>query len=267
MIKLIVSDLDGTLLNSQKQLPNNFHKLIHNLSEHNIKFIAASGRPVYTLKHNFKEISNKISYIGDNGGVIDLNSGVNVITPICNSLVKKVIKHYRDINIPGLHIILCGANCAYVESTDTTFNSEVDIYYINKKVVENIESVNDDIVKITFYSNNDIESITYNYFSPLFSKELNLAISGSVWLDIMANEVNKGEALKKLQEKLCILPQETIVFGDYYNDIEMFKRASYSFAMANSPSDVKCHATEVIGSNDEDSVVKKIEEFLQTHIY
>ena len=267
MIKLIVSDLDGTLLNTKKQLPHDFDILLKELYSHNIKFIAASGRPVYTLKHNFSKVKEPISFIGDNGGVVNMANNINIANPIDKSLVLDVIKRFREINNPNLHIVLCAPNCAYIETTDKTINDEIDVYYVNKNIVDNVEEVKDEIVKITFYSEHHIEKITAEHFEPYFNDKLQLAVAGSVWLDIMAKGINKGTALKEVQKKFCISPEETMVFGDYFNDIEMFENAKYSFAMKDAPEGVKAYAKEVIGSNDDDSVSKTIREFLKKHIY
>lgn len=267
MIKLIVSDLDGTLLNNEKHLPRDFETLLKKLSSHNIKFIAASGRPIYTLKENFSKYNDRILFIGDNGGVVEVSSSSRVVNLIDKALVLDVIKKFREIHNPNLHIVLCTPDCAYVETSDEGTNKEIDIYYINKEVVENVEAYADKVVKITFYEKENIETITAKHFKPYFDDTLHLAIAGSVWLDIMAKGTNKGIALKELQEKLCILPQETMVFGDYFNDIEMFEHASYSYAMQDAPDAVKAAAKFVIGSNEENAVVNEINSFIDKYLF
>ena len=75
-------------------------------------------------------------------------------------------------------------------------------------------------------------------------------------MDCMASEVNKGEAVKTLQESLGIAPEETMAFGDQLNDLEMIRQAYYSFAVANARPEVKAEARFEADSNMNDGVLK-----------
>ena len=83
-----------------------------------------------------------------------------------------------------------------------------------------------------------------------------MTISGDMWLDCMATGVNKGAAVKLLQESLEIAPEETIAFGDQLNDIEMLGRAYYSFAIGNARPEVKEAARFEADTNVRDGVLK-----------
>lgn len=74
----------------------------------------------------------------------------------------------------------------------------------------------------------------------------------------MVKDVNKGVAVERIQKYYGIKPEETMVFGDYYNDIEMFKRGFYSFAMKHAPDEVKRYANFVAESNANDGVAQEI---------
>ena len=91
-------------------------------------------------------------------------------------------------------------------------------------------------------------------------ESLNLVTSGEGCMDTGIYGVNKGTAVAALQEMWGITPEETMVFGDQYNDVDMFDKAHYSFAMEGAVEGVKKKARFIAGSNNEGGVVKAIRE-------
>lgn len=83
-----------------------------------------------------------------------------------------------------------------------------------------------------------------------------------MWMDCMAQGVNKGQAVKRLQESLEIRPEETMAFGDQLNDIEMLQQAYYSFAVANAREEVRKLARFQADSNKNDGVLKVLKQLL-----
>lgn len=257
MIKLIATDLDGTLLDENCDLPKDFELVLKDLTiKHKIKFAAASGRPYNSLKEDFKNLTNHIIFIADNGALIIDNNTIINKTFIKPNLAKSLISHYRKINKGNLHIILSCKDCAYIESKNEKFIKEMEKYYYKKEFVNNIEDVTDDILKITFCDFNNIKETAENHFKPVFENDLQLSFSGSIWLDITDNHTTKGIGLKKIQEKYAITIGETMAFGDYYNDITLFEKAYYSYAMDNASDFIKSKAKFVAPSNIENGVTK-----------
>lgn len=257
MIKLVATDLDGTLLDENGLLPKNFDKLLNNLiSNHNIKFIAASGRPYNSLKEDFKGLTNNLILVCDNGAlIIDCNNIIhtNYIEP---KLVKSLISHYRKINKGNLDVILSCNECAYIESTNERFITEMEKYYYKKQVVNNIEDITDKVLKITFCDFENIKETCENHFNPIFENDLNLSFSGAIWLDITDKHTSKGTGIKKIQEKYAITNGETMAFGDYYNDITLFEKAYFSYAMDNASDFIKSKAKFVAPSNIDNGVIQ-----------
>ena len=91
---------------------------------------------------------------------------------------------------------------------------------------------------------------------PKWGSKLKVVTAGREWLDIMERGVNKGAALKEIQESLGILPEETMAFGDNLNDIELLERAKYSYAIGNAREEVKEAANYVADTNVNDGVLK-----------
>ena len=95
-----------------------------------------------------------------------------------------------------------------------------------------------------------------------FKDILQIACAGDVWLDCMAKNVNKGHAVKVIQDSLGIKPEETMAFGDQLNDIEMLQQAYYSFAVANARDEVKKAARFQADSNVNQGVLKIMQNLL-----
>ena len=106
-----------------------------------------------------------------------------------------------------------------------------------------------------------IRDSSYTYYND-YKEKLQVSVSGQIWLDITDKGVNKGLAINKLQELLNIKHEETMVFGDYLNDLEMMESAYHSYAMENAHDDLKKVARFRAKKNTENGVVEKIKEVL-----
>jgi hypothetical protein len=105
------------------------------------------------------------------------------------------------------------------------------------------------VLKIAIYHFDSSEAFIYPVIQHLKDNYL-LKISGQNWLDISDEKANKGNALREVQKRLNVTKEETMVFGDYHNDIEMLQEADFSFAMKNAHKDIKKLANYTTESND-----------------
>ncbi|NME84396.1 HAD family hydrolase [Clostridium sp. SM-530-WT-3G] len=256
MIKLIVTDMDGTLLDENGLLPDGFAEILDCLKNKNIKFVVASGRPYYTLKTNFGSMSRYLSFICENGSLVIDNNKTIYKSIIAPALVNEIIE--TSNNIEGNAIILCAENCAYTNASSEEHLNEIKKYYTNLEVVNDLSKISDDIIKISICNlHNSLDNLN-NIFKPKFQGKLHVVGSGSIWIDISNNGVNKGVALKSLMKTYNISKEETIAFGDYYNDIEMLSSCEYSFVMENAPEDMKQYGKYIAESNINHGVLKAI---------
>lgn len=259
MIKLIASDMDGSLLDEEGKLPKDFFQILNKLEEKNIKFVVASGRQYHTLYNNLNKKDN-IVYIAENGTYI-VYSGQEIYS---NTLkwenVLKVIKETRKIK--DIKLILCGKKAAYYEENSPKFTRELKKYYHSNKMVDDLTTVKDDILKIAVCDFRGSEKNSFKLLASHFNKEFTTAVSGEIWMDFMNKGVNKGVAIEKIQKKFDVKYDNTMVFGDYYNDLEMLQSAYYSYAMENAPEDLKEYARFVAKSNKDNGVIQKIKEVI-----
>ncbi|AVR47021.1 HAD family hydrolase [Christiangramia fulva] len=257
MIKLIVTDMDGTLLNDKHQLPPGFWEAEKKLTDNGILFSIASGRQFYNLEMTVERIKDRTMFFAENGTYVYHKGKELYVNPLEREAAMGFIKMGRKLEHTNL--VLCGKESAYVESDDKEFIAEVSQFYERLKIVKDLTNVNDTILKVTLCNFNGVEDNTYPHFVN-YTDRYKVAVAAKVYIDITALDANKGNAIKGVQQELGISPDETLVFGDYLNDLEMMKVATHSYAMKNAHRDIKDvskHITEF--DNNENGVLKTIE--------
>ncbi|WMI81495.1 HAD family hydrolase [Anaerotignum sp. MB30-C6] len=257
MIKLIVSDMDGTLLNDKKSIDPEIYKLLPRLHENGIRFVVASGRQYPSLKKHFDEHMEDVVVIAENGAFVVDNGKELVVEP----MDKEEVEHCLDkiFSLKGIEPLLCAKYCTYTRSPELLELLSSPLFHYEMRLVDDLYQVKEDIIKVSMISHEGESAETcYNNLRPLLDDELGLVISGDTCLDTGLNGVTKGTAVGALQKMWGITPEETVVFGDQYNDVEMFKQAYHSYAMEGASDGVKKFARFQAGSNNKGGVVKAI---------
>jgi len=260
MIKLIASDMDGTLLDKNGNLPKDFFEVLEALKKRNIKFVAASGRPYITLKANFKPISDELYFICDNGAYIVENAEICSISIIDKEKTRLVIEACSKI--PDIHVLLCGLKSFYHLQLPDVFASEINKYYLNTTIVSDLLNIDDEIFKITVCDSLISSENSFKILDPIFNDKLLLVPSGMHWLDITNIGITKGAALEEIQKRDNISFDETMVFGDYFNDVSMLSKAHYSFVMENALDEMKQYGNYLAKSNNDNGVMDAIKQYV-----
>lgn len=235
MIKLIVCDMDGTLLDDNHQLPFDFFEVEEQLQQKGIVFAVASGRQYYNLYKTLQPISDRLLILADNGTIVKQAGEKLFVNPLDPKTANLFIKIAR--NIPDTYTVLCGENAAYIENSDFNFIETIKHFFEKIEIVTDLTKVTDVLLKVSICDFKDVSVNSYPYFTEYLS-DYKIAISSSMWLDITHTNANKGVALAFIQQRLGILPEETMVFGDMQNDLEMIDQAGHSYAMKNAHPDV-----------------------------
>jgi Cof subfamily protein (haloacid dehalogenase superfamily) len=263
-IKLIVSDMDGTLLNEKNEVSLRFFQQFEKLKKHNIHFVAASGRQYQSILSKLEPIKNEISIIGENGGIMQHADETKVLLKLTDGDVQHCIALLRLIK--DCFIVLCGRKSAYIETSNTEFITQLNSYYSEVEKVDDLTQVtDDDFVKIAVYHFDSSEAYLYPQVQNLMDK-YQVVVSSQNWLDISHSEANKAYALKIIQQDLDITLNETMVFGDYNNDIGMLKLARFSFAMKNAHPNVLQIANYQTKSNTEEGVEYILDKLLKSKL-
>jgi hypothetical protein len=264
-VKLVVSDMDGTLLNPSGEVSLLFFDLFKKLQKQQVLFCAASGRQYDSIIEKLAPIKEEIYVIAENGGVAKKGNEILLLNAIETSKVTDILPILR--NIKDTHIVLCTKDKAFVESRDNRFINLFQEYYPSYSQVDDLLEIAKahPILKIAIYHAISSETVIYPKIEHLKTAYL-LKISGQNWLDISTHGVHKGNALKEVQRLLNISKEETMVFGDYHNDMEMFQEAGFSFAMENAHNDLKEIAKYVTKSNTNFGVEYMLEKLIQAKI-
>jgi len=247
-IKMVVTDMDGTLLNSEHQVSPRFFEQFQELKKRNIHFVAASGRQYNSIIDKLDPIKEDIIVIAENGGFAVQNGQELLSNPLPSVWKNKVLDLLDGLD--GIHPVLCGKNNAYLLGTSSEFINKLKEYYTAFDVLEDLKDFEGEVMKIAIYHFKSSEKYIYPTIKHL-ENELKVKVSGKNWVDVSDRNAHKGFALRKLQEKFNIGPNETMVFGDYNNDLEMLALADYSFAMENAHPNVKQVANYTTKSNDD----------------
>ena len=292
-IRLVAVDMDGTLLDDEKNFPPGLDELLDRLEERGVVFVPASGRQVWTLIDMFPERVG-MTFIGENGAVVMRDGEEISSSPLDLGTVRRCVElvrhHVRQGAFFAAHpdvqdgksqdqeaaqwdggLVVCGKKSAYIERSDEPFLHAMLPYFARNQVVEDLLEVLDEIeggelddaiVKLTLCSAGDVKPLAERTLGT-FKQSHQFAISGDNWADLQMRGVDKGQALSELQKYLGVSPAQTAVFGDAGNDLGMMSHAEFSFAMANASADILAAARFVAPSNNEAGVVSVLSSFLE----
>ena len=262
MVKIVITDMDGTLVNSRDELPVDLFHRIEQLREKGVRFAIASGRQYYNLEKRFQKIKDDIIVIAENGAMI-FDHGKRIYT---DEIAYEDVAHFVELLRchDDNYVVLCGAESAYIETKDEAFYKKMLQFYERVEVVEDLlEMAKQDIIcKLAIFNERSAEEEIYPLLKE-YEEEFMLAVSGNFWMDIMKKGINKGSAITKIQQIYEIKPQECMAFGDYLNDYEMMQVCEYSYAMANAHPKLKEICKYEAKSNNENGVVEELIRFFE----
>lgn len=259
-IRLIAADMDGTLLDDNDELSEDLWSLLRELACRKILFCPASGRQYYNLLERFREVSDELVFIAENGTYV-VRQGQEISSDCMEpEVVGRLVLAVRELRDSGVDVgvVVCGKRSAYIERTDRAFRAEVEGYYAKLQVVDDLRTTPDDeVLKVGVFNFGSAEHTTAPTLDR-FRATHQVVVSGDHWVDIMNLTANKGEGIRHLQQSLGITRAQTMVFGDFLNDLEMMDAGEYSFAMANAHPALRARARYVAPSNTQNGVVRTI---------
>lgn len=241
IVKLIASDIDGTLLvGNERKVSDKVISYIDKLHKRGVVFVAASGRQYGNLRNLFEDVNDKIAYICENGALVKYKGETILKNPMNKEMGLAILNDIYKVN--GCEFLLSGEEVSYIKPKASDYKEHIENYVGNKvKVIEDYSEADEEFIKISVYCKSGIEKHA-RYFHDKWGDKVKTTVSGKCWLDFVAQDVNKGNALRTLKEYFGVDYEETMSFGDNYNDLEMFEESYYSYAMSSASKDIRSYA-------------------------
>lgn len=266
-IKLVVFDLDGTLLNSSGEIGSSTKQLVNELKKFDVRFTFASGRLHSAIENYANELDLKTPLISLDGSLIKSVVSNEVIFEayLNEKFVKRAVKLADHFLVK---IALCLDEAIYYTEHNALISKLLDKFGANYQEVESYNSHHTsktlEIVFAGDYKNSlkTIESkmmfpYTWGLYTNFFKS---FSHKGIYYLEVRKHGINKGTGLKKLLQYLNLSMKNTAVLGDWYNDRELFKTKAAKIAVANAIPEIKNMADYVTSkTNDQDGVAEFLE--------
>lgn len=256
MIKFIATDMDGTLLRDDKTFNKEIFDVINILSEKGVFFAPASSRPAVSLERTFEPVRDKVLIIAQNGASVFYRGRRFLGEVMDMELVKHIINVCSDY--PDANMLIDGDRYSYTDKPFVNETMNTPMFNYNSVLIDDLYSINEDVFKISVFDPTDKNGEKRRSIAKRLEGLCETAISGPGCLDFVNTGVSKGTAVEKICKKLGIAFNEAAVFGDNFNDVPMFEKVYYSFAMGNASEEVKALARFTAQTNNDDGVLRAV---------
>lgn len=262
MIKMIATDIDGTILKPDFEFSQKLKQCIKSLTSKGIKVVLVTGRMHKATTYIADELGIKTPIVSYQGGMIKdncQNGKVHYRKDLSPDKAKEIIKWAKDNNI---HINLYMDDVLYVEKDDETIKKYTDARFIEYKVCPfnslEIKNVN----KILAIKYGDAQTVTgwVEYLKEHYP-DLYIVKSTPYFCEISNKDARKSCAVEYLCKEWGINKDEVLAIGDQDNDIELLKSGGVKVAMGNATEELKSCADYITDTVDNDGWVKAVEKF------
>lgn len=263
MIKMIVTDLDGTLYNDIDSFDlHRFYEIYARLKELNIRFVVASGNQYHLIRELFKDIIDEIAVISENGSLIMENDQEIYATSLQREELYRLCEGLNQYRVPYL---ICGKKSAYVLRRNEIQEFKDPKHFPKIEMIDEIEDIDDHILKISFndhfYEGDDIKKTV----NGIIGDDKEIIATGFTAYDIISKDINKTFGVRMLAQRYNISVDEIMAFGDSENDIEMLRYVGHPYIMANARKEYRDMFDKIAPDAKDEGVLKVLEDFIQHH--
>lgn len=264
--KMLVVDIDGTLVNDEKEITKKTLEKLHMMIDEGHYVVIATGRPTKGVK----KIAKKLNFDNKGGYVVSFN-GARVVDwkseevlyekSLENKFIPEILEKVREYDLGFVtydkdHII-AGTD------VDEYMSLESKITDISVKEPDDFfEYVNFDVSKCIITCDPKIAGEFESKFQEMSRGRYEVYRSADFFIDVVAKGVDKYSAVEELAKKLGVDHRDVICCGDSYNDISMIEGAGIGVAMGNAVDEAKSVADYVTLSNNDDGIAKVIDKFV-----
>ncbi|XJS10124.1 Cof-type HAD-IIB family hydrolase [Aerococcaceae bacterium WGS1372] len=264
-VRLIVIDLDETLLKKDKTYDvERFNHALSELKNRGVVVCIATGNSYHKIIDYFSVEDQKDLYFAcDNGNFIIKNDEELGSKKIASQTLYDISEFMDEFD--GFNIVVNTGHHAYFRENEGPIFETISKYNNVLGYVQSFEEIpeGEQATKMAVYSEHSLDR---NKTMVRIIKEryddVTAVTSGDGWLDVYHAEGGKGSAVRKLQEKYQIKPEESMAFGDSLNDESMMQEVKYSIAMGNADRDLLLSTKYQIGTNEEQAVIDVLEKLV-----
>lgn len=264
MLKLIITDIDGTLVkDASPSLNPEYFDVIKQLQAKGIQFMAASGRNLVSMRKFLAPIADDIWMLSSNGSVLVHGEEIIIPKPIPIEWIEEIWTELSKVE--GANSLLNAGPVTYAYSEEGEMvpllrdNYKYDVRTTGSWFDYPRETTYN---MITLFHPNDAENFYIKNLKPIWRERLTYLPSGVKWVDMVMPGNDKGSSFRYVLEKLGIDPSETIAFGDNLNDLSMLEVAGKSYTVANARKEVQEAVDQVLPPYTEDGVLQELKRIL-----
>lgn len=270
-IKIIATDMDGTLLDPQGQLDlPRLEKILDQLDQRGIRFVIATGNEIHRMRQLLGHLAERVVLVVANGARIFENNELLQAQTWDEDMVDKALAHFKGRECQD-QFVVTAMNGGFVK--EGTVFTELDKFMtpeMIKKLYQRMNFVDEfdsnlfgGVLKMSMVVGEERSDSVLQEINDLFDGHVRAVSSGYGCIDILQDGIHKAWGLVELLKRWNLKPEQIMAFGDSENDIEMLELAGISYAMENAEEAVKRVATKVAPANSQAGVYKVLENWLE----
>lgn len=256
-IRLILADLDGTLLTDKKELDHEIKKVIQ---EKNIPITFVSGRNVHIMLDLVNELNVDIPYVANNGANIFLKDKCIYECSLDSRELSSCLAVLKQYNVP--HLVYSN-DAIYIWQHEEQLDLFVKRLQGKCALIEGEPPLDTRVFKVTIVDHDEKKMQEIMRKMNGACKESHCVRSEGDIYTLTNKKATKGYAVNYLLDKMNLNKNQVLVFGDNYNDVSMFEEVTYSVAMDNALAGIKSKARYTTLSNNENGVSSFIKKYVQ----
>ena len=270
-IKVIATDMDGTLLDSRGQLDlPRLEKILNRLDQRGVRFVIATGNEVHRMRQLLGHLAERVVLVVANGARIFEHNKLLQAPTWDDAMVDRVLGHFKGRECQD-QFVVTGMNGGFVKKG--TIFTELDKFMtpeMIEKLYQRMNFVNEfdsnlfgGVLKMSMVVGEERSDSVLQEINDLFDGHVRAVSSGYGCIDILQDGIHKAWGLEELLKRWNLKPEQIMAFGDSENDIEMLELAGISYAMKNAEDAVKEVATKIAPANSQAGVYQVLENWLE----
>ena len=270
-IKIIATDMDGTLLDPRGQLDlPRLEKILDKLDHRGVRFVIATGNEVHRMRQLLGHLAERVVLVVANGARIFENNELLQAQTWDDAMVDRALDHFKGRECQD-QFVVTAMNGGFVKK-GTVF-TELDKFMTPEMIEKLYQRMNfvdefdpnlfGGVLKMSMVVGEERSESVLQEINDLFDGHVRAVSSGYGCIDILQDRIHKAWGLVELLKRWNLKPEQIMAFGDSENDIEMLELAGISYAMENAEEAVKRVATKVAPANSRAGVYKVLENWLE----